>query len=83
MIPFQMVGNSSIRISWGRSSANRNVAALSALAPAAFGQASPYGRYGDAGALAAAYGAFSSGGPGVIDPCVPLPSALEYFSTAI
>ncbi len=68
----QMVGNSSIRISWGRSSANRNAAgvALGMGMAGGFPQTGAFGRFGDSGGLAAAYGGFAAQAPGVIDPCV-------------
>ncbi len=67
----QMVGNSSIRISWGRSSANRNAAgvALGMGMAGGFPQTGAFGRFGDSGGLAAAYGGFAAQAPGVIDPC--------------
>ena len=69
----QMVGNSSIRISWGRSSANRNAAGVAlgmGMGAGGFPQAGAFGRFGDSSGLAAAYGGFAAQGPGVIDPCV-------------
>ena len=67
----QMVGNSSIRISWGRSSANRNAAgvALGMGMAGGFPQTGAFGRFGDSGGLAAAYGGFAAQAPGVMDPC--------------
>ena len=67
-----MVGNSSIRISWGRSSANRNAAgvALGMGMAGGFPQTGAFGRFGDSSGLAAAYGGFAAQAPGVIDPCV-------------
>ena len=85
-----MVGNSSIRISWGRSSANRNAAgvALGMGMAGGFPQTGVFGRFGDSGGLAAAYGGFAAQAPGVIDPCAPsqydmLPQPAEQLSLSL
>ena len=58
-----MVGSTSIRISWGRSSANRHAPSLGVVAPSSYAQlpggypgAGAYGGYDPTGGLAGAYG---------------------------
>ena len=76
-----MVGNSSIRISWGRSSANRNVVGMGmGMTTGPFPQSAAYSRFGDVGALAAAYGGFGGQPSTVMDPCVLLQPCLRVVS---
>jgi hypothetical protein len=63
MLHQQMVGSTSIRISWGRSSANRHAPSLGVVAPSSYAQlpggypaAGAYGGYDPTGGLAGAYG---------------------------
>lgn len=69
-----MVGSTSIRISWGRSSANRHAPSLGVVAPPSYAQlpggysgAGAYGNYDPTGALTGAYGS-SPYGSGPADP---------------
>lgn len=73
MILSQMVGSTSIRISWGRSSANRHAPSLGVVAPSSYPQlpggypAGAYGGYDPTGGLAGAYASSPYGG-GPSDP---------------
>lgn len=80
-----MVGSTSIRISWGRSSANRHAPSLGVVAPPSYAQlpggypgAGSYGNYDPTGALAGAYGS-APYGSGPADPyagAITVPSSL-------